>query len=434
MAFFFQDFFGGMPHGHAHGHSEENESDEDTSQKDKFYTILEVSKNATEEEIKKAYKAKARQLHPDRHPDEREKYQELFQELQQAYEVLVNPEKRQIYDKYGEKGLKRGGGAHEANDIFRQFFGGAPSGRDTGPKKSPPIKQVVDVTLEDLYRGVTKQITVERYTSSKDSTKCSKCDGDGVITQIQRMGPMVVQQRRDCPQCNGMGYQLQSENAKVDVSIPVGGRHGETITVAGEGHKYPDLAQGDILVQLNQLKHPVFRRQGADLGMTYTLSLREALCGYKIKIKHVSGQTLIITPKDKNSVVHPGTLKRVLSYGMPQRFLTHSRGHLYIQMEVEMPKSNSLNENIISEFAKILPNDKNEDESDVKDDKSKDKSKKKNEAKNNKNQNKQEEEEETEQHCETEDVDGNPHATPASAKSAYEEDDDEGQNVSCRQM
>jgi len=287
-----------------------------------------------------------------------------------------------------------------------------------------------------LYRGSTKQITIKRYTSSKESKECSKCHGEGSITQIQRMGPMVLQQRRECPQCDGLGYQLESEEVKVDVTLPVGGRHGETVNVPNEGHKYPNMSQGDVVVQLNQLKHPIFKRQGADLGMTYKLSLREALCGYRIKIKHVSGNTLVITPKEKNSIVQPGTLKRVLSFGMPQRFLTHSRGHLYIQMEVEMPKSHSLSDNILSEFTKILPNDKNDDDSDIKEQvkSTPNKSKAKKGKKANKNQSNQNEEDSLEELCDTEDVDGNPHATPASAKSAYDEDEEESQNVSCRQM
>jgi len=316
-------------------------------------------------------------------------------------------------------------------DILSQFFGGGhASTRETGPKKSPAIKQVLEVTLEDLYRGSTKQITIKRYTSSKDSKECSRCHGEGSITQIQRMGPMVLQQRRECPQCEGLGYQLESEEAKIDVTIPVGGRHGETVTIMNEGHKYPSMGQGDIVVQLNQLKHPLFKRQGADLGMTYKLSLREALCGYRIKIKHVSGSSLVITPKEKHSTVQHATLKRVLSFGMPQRFLTHSRGHLYIQMEIEMPKSYSLPDNILSEFAKILPNDKNNEDSDMKDEQIKNNA---NKSKKKKGKNKNQNDEETEE-VETEDVDGNPHATPASAKSAYDDDDEEGQNVSCRQM
>lgn len=134
--------------------------------------------------------------------------------------------------------------------------------------------------------------------------------------------------------------------------------------------------------------------------------------------------------KKKNSIVQPGTLKRVMSFGMPQRFLTHSRGHLYIQMEVEMPKSNSLTDNVISQFGKIVVNGKNEEESESKEEQTK-KSKKK---KTKNAQNKSEQSEESEELCETEDVDGKPHATPASAQSAYDEDEDEGQNVSCRQM
>jgi len=114
---------------------------------------------------------------------------------------------------------------------------------------------------------------------------------------------------------------------------------------------------------------------------------------------------------------------------MPQRFLTHSRGHLYIQMDIEMPKSNSLTDNVLTQFGKILSNVKNEEESESKDEPTKKPKKKKGKNAQNKNQN-----EECEEFCETEDVDGNPHATPASAQSAYEEDDDEAQNVSCRQM
>jgi len=133
--------------------------------------------------------------------------------------------------------------------------------------------------------------------------------------------------------------------------------------------------------------------------------------------------------------VQHGTLKRVLSFGMPQRFLTHSRGHLYINMEIEMPKSGSLPENILSEFAKILPNDKTE-ESDSKDASMKntsDKPKKK-KGKNAQNKNQSDENEEHEEPCEAETVDGTPHATPASAKSAYDEDEDESQTTTCRQM
>ena len=171
MSFFFSDMFGGMPGG-AHGHHrDDSDEEEGASDTNKYYEILGISKSATDDEIKKAYKKKAKTLHPDRHPTEKEKYQELFHEAQTAYETLIDPNKRQIYDKYGPKGLKRGGGAaHGMDDILSQFFGGDISGRSGRGggggyrrKQSPAIKKVLDVTLEDLYHGVSKKVKITRH-------------------------------------------------------------------------------------------------------------------------------------------------------------------------------------------------------------------------------------------------------------------------------
>lgn len=171
MSFFFNDFFGGggMPGGHHFhggmpGHGDD--SDDEPIDTEKYYKLLGVDKNATQEQIKKAYRKKAKTLHPDRHPDEHEKYQELFQEVQAANEVLKDPQKRALYDKYGEKGAKRGGGGGRGGGgLFEQMFGGGHGGRggaDHGPKKSPQIKTALDVTLEDIYCGSTKKIKIHR--------------------------------------------------------------------------------------------------------------------------------------------------------------------------------------------------------------------------------------------------------------------------------
>ena len=170
MAFFFDQMFGGMPGG-GHGHYAQDDSDEDEGASDtnKYYEILGVSKNASEDEIKKAFRKKARLLHPDRHPTEKEKYNELFHEAQKAYETLCDPHKREIYDKYGEKGLKRGdGGGCDMGDILSQFFGsemggsrgGRGSRREYGRKQSPAIKKVLDVTLEELSVSVCLYVCV----------------------------------------------------------------------------------------------------------------------------------------------------------------------------------------------------------------------------------------------------------------------------------
>ncbi|ETO09326.1 hypothetical protein RFI_28062, partial [Reticulomyxa filosa] len=166
----------------------------------------------------------------------------------------------------------------------------------------------------------------------------------------------MFQQRRECPKCEGQGYELESNLVTIQVHIPVGAKTGELVTVHGEGHRYPDHAPGDITFQLRTLKHEVFTRQGADLGMNTTLTLREALCGYELKIQHLNGYIVLITPsKDSPQVVQPGSLKRVVGYGMPQRYSPHVKGHLYIVMEVKLPLFQTLSSQKIQELKQILP-------------------------------------------------------------------------------
>jgi len=243
-----------------------------------------------------------------------------------------------------------GGRSGDLFDIFKQ------KNEESGTKKSPAIKRVLEVTLEDLYKGATKELEIQRQTADSKSKKCDRCDGDGVITTIQRMGPMMFQQRAECPTCEGQGYLLESNMATIQVHIPLGGKTGELVTVHGEGHRYPEHAPGDVVLQLKTLKHEVFTRQGADLGMTTTLSLREALCGYELKIRHVNGHVLVVTPpKDKHEIVQPGSLKCVYTYGMPQRYTPHVKGHLYIVMDVKLPLSHSLSNKNIQQLKNTLP-------------------------------------------------------------------------------
>merc|ERR1712083_653907 len=161
---------------------------------------------------------------------------------------------------------------------------------------------------------------------------------------------MVLQQRRECPACGGIGYKLKVETAMIEVHVP------------GEGNKYPDMVEGDVIIQLRVKKHAMYNRKGADLGMNYELSLRQALCGYKIKIPHVSGKTLVIVPAEKGEVVQPGSLKIVHTMGLPQRFSGHIKGHLYIVMEVKLPLSQTLSPKQIATFRQILPQQVIEDD------------------------------------------------------------------------
>ena len=165
MSFLFNEFFGGMPGGHQfHGHGPGNDSDDEPVDTEGFYKTLGIEKDATPEQIKKAYRKKAKTLHPDRHPDEREKYQSLFQDVQRAHEVLKDPQKRALYDKYGEKGVKRGPSASRSgSSLFEQMFSGHSGARsDNGHRKSPQIKMALDVTLTDIYCGSSKKVKIRR--------------------------------------------------------------------------------------------------------------------------------------------------------------------------------------------------------------------------------------------------------------------------------
>ena len=111
-----------------------------------------------------------------------------------------------------------------------------------------------------MYRGTTREITIKRKSGEKGSTACNSCDGRGEVTVMQRMGPVMFQQRRACTNCEGNGYMLSETSVKVEFHIPVGGRHGEKVTIPGEGHAYPNHQPGDVVIQLIQKKHKVFTR------------------------------------------------------------------------------------------------------------------------------------------------------------------------------
>jgi len=296
--------------------------------------------------------------------------------------------------------------------------------------------------------------------------ECSECGGQGVIIQMQRMGYMTIQQQRPCPKCGGEGTMikdsdkckpcegkgLKEENQILEVSIPVGSKHAEQMTIRGRGHEIPDQATGDVILIIRCAKHDLFTRLGADLAMSYTLSLKEALCGYDIRIPHFNGKILRVKSKSGEVVQHE-EMKVVYGQGMVQKGSTQVKGHLYIKFKVKLPESSALTDEMLIKIKELLPEDKKEEKDNDVDMKDKEKKKSKknsektkesnqvkneNETENKKeNQNEEEEEEEEEDleiHAEAETVEGEPAVTPASSKSAYDEDEEENQGVSCRHM
>ncbi|KAI9107607.1 hypothetical protein K1719_021270 [Acacia pycnantha] len=323
----------------------------------KYYEILGVSKNASQDDLKKAYKKAAIKNHPDKGGDP-----EKFKELAQAYEVLSDPEKREIYDQYGEDALKEGmgggGGGHDPFDIFQSFFGGSPFGggssRGRRQRRGEDVVHPLKVSLEDLYLGTSKKLSLSRNvicskcsgkgSKSGASMKCAGCQGTGMKVSIRHLGPSMIQQmqhpcneckgtgetindRDRCPQCKG--EKVVQEKKVLEVIVEKGMQNGQKITFPGEADEAPETVTGDIVFVLQQKEHPKFKRKGEDLFVEHTLSLTEALCGFQFVLTHLDGRQLIIK-SNPGEVVKPDSYKAINDEGMPMYQRPFMRGKLYI--------------------------------------------------------------------------------------------------------
>ncbi|XP_010535721.1 PREDICTED: chaperone protein dnaJ 3 [Tarenaya hassleriana] len=332
----------------------------------KFYEILGVPKNASQEDLKKAYKKAAIKNHPDKGGDP-----EKFKELAQAYEVLSDPEKREIYDQYGEDALKEGmggpGGGHDPFDIFSSFFGGGPFGggssRGRRQRRGEDVVHPLKVSLEDLYLGTTKKLSLTRNalcskcngkgSKSGASMKCAGCQGTGMKVTIRQLGPGMIQQmqhacneckgtgetisdRDRCPQCKG--DKVIPEKKVLEVHVEKGMQHSQKITFSGQADEAPDTVTGDIVFVLQQKEHPRFKRKGDDLFVEHTLSLTEALCGFQFAQTHLDGRQLLIR-SNPGEVVKPDSYKAINDEGMPIYQRPFMKGKLYIHFSVEFPES-----------------------------------------------------------------------------------------------
>ncbi|CAO2840917.1 unnamed protein product [Amaranthus hypochondriacus] len=346
----------------------------------KYYEILGVPKNASPEDLKKAYKKAAIKNHPDKGGDP-----EKFKELAHAYEVLSDPEKREIYDQYGEDALKEGmgggGGMHDPFDIFSSFFGGGPFGggssRGRRQRRGEDVIHPLKVSLEDLYSGTTKKLSLSRNvicskcsgkgSKSGASMKCGGCQGTGMKVSIRQLGPGMIQQMQHpcneckgtgetindkdrCPQCKG--EKVVQEKKVLEVVVEKGMQHGQKITFPGEADEAPDTVTGDIVFVLQLKEHPRFKRKGEDLFYEYTLSLTEALCGFRFVLNHLDGRQLLIK-SNPGEVIKPDQFKAIDDEGMPIYQRPFMKGKLYIHFTVEFP--DSLNPDQVKALEAILP-------------------------------------------------------------------------------
>lgn len=313
-----------------------------------YYKLLGVSKQASQEEIRKAYRKLAREHHPDKGGDEK-----LFKDIQEAYDCLSDNEKKELYDQGGKEAVERGGGGG-GEDLFSSFFGGGGSRRSQsrGPQKGEPVVHKLQVSLENLYRGKTFKMAITRQrvkypegmSREQATTVCQTCDGQGVVLRVQRMGPMMTQVQARCPDCGGAGKTFKAgvsvfqEKKQLEVRVDPGMKHGQKIVLSGEADENPGIEAGDVVFVLVQEDHPKFQRKGADLVVEHELSLKDALCGCTIVLKHLDDRTLII--KSKEGVpLEPNSFKFIAGEGMPRWKRPFEKGRLFILFRVAFPKT-----------------------------------------------------------------------------------------------
>ncbi|MFQ3319976.1 MAG: molecular chaperone DnaJ [Natronomonas sp.] len=344
-----------------------------------FYSVLGVSQDAGEEEIKQAYREKASEYHPDVSdaPDAEEK----FKQVQKAKEVLLDDEKRRMYDQMGherfEQADKRGatdsgaggmggqgnpfgggGGAGGMNDIFEQFFGGGSGGSQTGPRQGADLKTRLNIDLEDAYEGVTKQLTISRpercpdcdgagHPPDADANTCTACNGQGQQTTVRQTPLGRVQQAQTCRQCDGEGTIYSEtcstcrgegqvrEEATIQVDVPAGIHSGQTLRMEREGAPGENGGpKGDLLVEIQVEDIEAFERDGDDLQHRLAISFPQAVFGDTVEVPTLDGPVEMDIPAGTQS----GETFRLRDEGMP-RLQRRGYGNLFVKVQVVTPEN-----------------------------------------------------------------------------------------------
>lgn len=354
-----------------------------------LYELLGVDKSASDVEIKKAYRKAALQHHPDKVPEERRTESEAkFKAVTQAYEILRDEEKRQLYDQYGMAAFDPSRGAPgeagvDLNDMLAQMFGMnvGGSGGKRRPHKGRSEEQQYKVTLEELYKGKTVKFAANKRvvcsqckgSGAKDKVKpqqCDRCKGVGMREAFRQVGPGLIQQEMlPCDHCQGSGmYYKEKDRCKkckgvrtieetkaLEIYIPRGSMQGERIVLEGEADQFPDQVPGDIVFTLVEEPHDIFSRDGNDLLAELKVSLSEALTGFsRVVVKHLDGRGILINhPRGK--ILHPTEVIKVAGEGMPMK-RGDLKGDLYLSVKIEFPENGWLQSDAEYEaLQKLLP-------------------------------------------------------------------------------
>jgi molecular chaperone DnaJ len=348
-----------------------------------FYEILGVSRSSTDDEIKKAYRALARQYHPDANPGDAQA-EAHFKEVSVAYETLRDPEKRRRYDTFGPEGLGAaagfGGADFGLNDLFDAFFGGDAFGRGRGPVGPPrgqDAETVMDLTLEEAAFGATRSLELDMpiecetcggsgAAEGTHSETCPTCAGRGEVRQTRRsiLGQLVTS--GPCPQCSGLGTIVASPcptcrgegrhrgARQLDVEVPPGIDGGQRLRLTGRGPAAGrGGAPGDLYVGVRIVPDARFERRGDDLFHLAPIALTQAALGTRLEIETLDG----VEPLQVAPGTQPGAVLRIRGRGMPS-LRTGRRGDLIVELRVEVPTNLSAEEaELLVQFAEMRGED-----------------------------------------------------------------------------
>src|SRR5580698_3395207 len=357
-----------------------------------YYEILGVPKSATLAEIKKVYRSLALKYHPDRVPEAEKKVaEERFKEISEAYGVLSDPAKKQTYDQFGHQGIDQNytaediyrgadfssvfGGESDLGDILGRMFGsqfesgGGSSGRGSRKARGHDIQYEVELTLEEAYHGIKKEIKFPRH------EHCKKCDGTGAksgtslktCTTCQGQGQVIMangffRMAQTCPKCHGSGKIITEFcpdcagrgvtriTRTVEIKIPAGVDNDSQLRVRGEGEVGPG-GNGDLFLFIKVKNHPLFERHGHDLKMDLPVSFARAALGGEEKIRTLKEEVEMKIPEGTQS----GKVFRMRGQGMPDVHGGHDFGDLYVRVMLAVPNNlNSRQRELMEELSREL--------------------------------------------------------------------------------
>lgn len=350
------------------------------SQKRDYYEVLGIAKNASEADIKKAYRKLALQYHPDKNPDDKTA-EEKFKEAAEAYEVLSNAEKRSRYDQFGHAGVGGngfGGGGMNMDDIFSQFgdifggaFGGGSFGGNRGSSGSRTVRGTnlrvkMKLTLEEIAEGVKKKIKVNKLVNADGVTfkTCQTCHGSGRVTRVTQTFLGAMQTQSTCNSCQGVGKMIDSKPSDADahglkrqeevieIDIPAGVEEGMQLSVTGKGNAGPfNGVPGDLIVVIEEAPHADLKRDGENLHYEVYVNIVDAILGESVEIPTIGGKAKIKIEPGTQS----GKVLRLKGKGLPV-LQGYGTGDLFVHIQLWTPTKISKEERELLEKLKNSEN------------------------------------------------------------------------------